>query len=220
MKFAVLAALFATTSAVKLQDDCKGNWCNKGLPYDLDEATLAKAQADDDAKNAWFDHTLVAKNIAENAHAAATAAAQAAGAADQAAGNAKLAASSDFAATPYKDAAFPDKEAANGAAVKAKEAALTAKYAADDDLVAKMLVMERRTRDFNSAKAAKEAADANLLANQERVAYEKDQLVRGQNQDRLKFVNGDTAVETSRIDSRHWEAQAKNGALLKSLASF
>ena len=91
---------------------------------------------------------------------------------------------------------------------------------AEDDLVAKMLVMERRTRDFNSAKAAKEASDANLLANQERVAYEKDQLVRGQNQDRLKFVNGDTAVETSRIDSRHWEAQAKNSALLKSLASF
>ena len=159
MKFAVLAALFATTSAVKLQDDCKGNWCNKGLPYDLDEATLAKAQADNDAKTAWFEHTTVAKNIAENAHAAATAAAQAAGAADQAAGNAKLAAASDFAATPYKDAAFADKEAANKAAVKAKEAALEAKYAAEDDLVAKMLVMERRTRDFNSSERGNDLVD-------------------------------------------------------------
>merc|ERR1719503_226939 len=210
MKFAVLAALFATSSAVKINDDCKGDWCNKGLPYDLDKATLDKAQADNDAKTAWYEHTKLAKEIAENAHAAATAAAQ----------NAKLAAASDFAATPYKDAGFPDKEAANKAAVKAKEGALEASYAADDDLVAKMLVMERRTRDFNSAKAAKEASDANLLANQERFAYEKDQLVRGQNQDRLKFVNGDTAVETSRIDSRHWEAQAANGRLLKSLASF
>merc|ERR1719503_15009 len=217
MKFAVLAALFATSSAVKINDDCKGDWCNKGLPYDLDKATLDKAQADNDAKTAWYEHTKLAKEIAENAHAAATAAAQAAAAANAAAGNAKLAAASDFAATPYKDAGFPDKEAANKAAVKAKEGALEASYAADDDLVAKMLVMERRTRDFNSAK---EASDANLLANQERFAYEKDQLVRGQNQDRLKFVNGDTAVETSRIDSRHWEAQAANGRLLKSLASF
>merc|ERR1719503_334522 len=140
MKFAVLAALFATSSAVKINDDCKGDWCNKGLPYDLDKATLDKAQADNDAKTAWYEHTKLAKEIAENAHAAATAAAQAA-----AAGNAKLAAASDFAATPYKDATFPDKEAANKAAVKAKEGSLEASYVADDDLVAKMLVMERRT---------------------------------------------------------------------------
>merc|ERR1712222_23433 len=80
--------------------------------------------------------------------------------------------------------------------------------------------MERRQRDFDSASAAKAASDANLKANQERVAWEKDQLLRGQNQDRLKFVNSDTAVRTSEITSRHWERQSANGALLKSLASF
>merc|ERR1712046_2470 len=220
MKFAVLAALFASTSAVKLQDDCGGKWCNQGLPYDLDEATLRKAEADNSAKTDWYEHTKLALEIAQNAHAAATAASKAATAADVAAGTAKSAASADFAATSYKDPVFYDKEAANGAAVHAKEASLDAAYKAEDDLVAKTLIMERRQRDFDSASAAKAASDANLKANQDRVAFEKDQLLRGQNQDRLKFVNGDTAVATSAIQSRHWERQAANGALLKSLASF
>ena len=40
MKFtsvAVLALFLATSQAVNLNlnDDCKGKWCNKGLPYDL-----------------------------------------------------------------------------------------------------------------------------------------------------------------------------------------
>ena len=220
MKFAVLAMLFASSSAVKINDDCKGDWCNKGLPYDLDEATLRAAEADNVRKTDWYEHTKLALEIAQNAHAAAAAASQAATAADSAAGTAKSAASSDFAATSYKDPVFYDKEAANGAAVHAKEDSLEAKYKAEDDLVAKNLIMERRQRDFDSASAAKAASDANLKANQERVAYEKDQLLRGQNQDRLKFVNLDTAVRTSEIQSRHWERQSANGALLKSLASF
>ena len=219
MKFAVLA-LLSTASALKLQDDCGGDWCNQGLPYDLDEGTLRKAEGDNAAKTAWYEHTKLALEIATNAQAAAAAAAKAAQAADAAAGNAKLAASSDFAATSYKAGEFYDKEAANKAAVKAKEGTLDARYKAEDELDAKTLIMERRSRDFNAAKAAKEASDANLKANQDRVAFEKDQLLRGQNQDRLKFVNGDTAVETSRIDSRHWERQAANGRLRKSLASF
>merc|ERR1712046_511108 len=213
MKFAVLAALFASTSAVKLQDDCGGKWCNQGLPYDLDEATLRKAEADNSAKTDWYEHTKLALEISQNAQAAATAASKAATAADVAAGTAKSAASADFSATSYKDPVFYDKEAANKAAVHAK-------FKAEDDLVAKTLIMERRQRDFDSASAAKAASDANLKANQERVATEKDQLLRGQNQDRLKFVNADTAVATSAIQSRHWERQAANGALLKSLASF
>lgn len=220
MKFAVLAALFATTSAVQLNDDCKGSWCNKGLPYDLDEATLRAAESDNVAKTEWYEHTKLALEIAQNAHAAATAATKAAQAADSAAGTAKGAASADFGATSYKDPVFYDKEAANKAAVHAKEDSLDARYKAEDDLVAKTLIMERRQRDFDSATAAKAASDANLKANQERVAYEKDQLLRGQNQDRLKFVNLDTAVKTSEIQSRHWERQASNAALLKSLASF
>merc|ERR1719224_162556 len=215
MKFAVLAALFASSSAVKLE----GDWKSTGLPYDLDEGTLRAAEADNSAKTDWYEHTKLALEIAQNAQAAATAASKAA-TADVAAGTAKSAASADFAATSYKDPVFYDKEAANAAAVKAKEASLDASYKAEDDLVAKTLIMERRQRDFDSASAAKAASDANLKANQERVAFEKDQLLRGQNQDRLKFVNGDTAVATSAIQSRHWERQASNGALLKSLASF
>merc|ERR1712161_50269 len=168
MKFAVAALLFASASAVKLQDDCGGKWCNQGLPYDLDEGTLRKAEADNVAKTDWYEHTKLALEIAQNAHAAPTAASKAAAAADSAAGTAKSAASADFASTS----------------------------------------------------AAKASSDANLLANQKRVAFEKDQLLRGQNQDRLKFVNGDTAVATSAIQSRHWERQASNGNLLKSLASF
>merc|ERR1711865_1301292 len=194
MKFAVAALLFASASAVKLQDDCGGKWCNQGLPYDLDEGTLRKAEADNVAKTDWYEHTKLALEIAQNAHAASTAAS--------------------------KDPVFYDKEASNGAAVHAKEDSLDASYKADDDLVAKSLIMERRQRDFDSASAAKASSDANLLANQKRVAFEKDQLLRGQNQDRLKFVNGDTAVATSAIQSRHWERQASNGNLLKSLASF
>merc|ERR1712086_270273 len=209
MKFAVAALLFASASAVKLQDDCGGKWCNQGLPYDLDEGTLRKAEADNVAKTDWYEHTKLALEISQNAHAAATAA-----------GTAKSAASADFASTSYKDPVFYDKESANGAAVHAKEDSLNASYKADDDLVAKSLIMERRQRDFDSASAAKAASDANLLANQKRVAFEKDQLLRGQNQDRLKFVNGDPAVATSAIQSRHWERQAANGSLMKSLASF
>merc|ERR1719503_335272 len=212
MKFAVLAALFASSSAVKLQDDCGGKWCNQGLPYDLDEGTLRKAEDDNVKKTDWYEHTKLALEIAQNAHAAATAASKAA--------TAKSAAIADFSSTSYKDPVFYDKEAANGAAVHAKEDSLDAKFKAEDDLVAKSLIMERRQRDFDGASAAKAASDANLKANQERVAWEKDQLLRGQNQDRLKFVNSDTAVRTSEITSRHWERQSANGALLKSLASF
>merc|ERR1719469_1130800 len=219
MKFAVAALLFASASAVKLQDDCGGKWCNQGLPYDLDEGTLRKAEADNVAKTDWYEHTKLALEIAQNAHAASTAASKAAAAADSAAGTAKSA-SAAFASTSYKDPVFYDKEASNGAAVHAKEDSLDASYKADDDLVAKSLIMERRQRDFDSASAAKASSDANLLANQKRVAFEKDQLLRGQNQDRLKFVNGETAVATSAIQSRHWERQASNGNLLKSLASF
>ena len=68
--------------------------------------------------------------------------------------------------------------------------------------------------------AAKAASDANLKANQDRVAYEKDQLERGENQDRLKFVNQATAAKTSEIQGKHDERERANGRLLKALASF
>merc|ERR1712032_531073 len=95
-----------------------------------------------------------------------------------------------FAATSYKShPAFEAAEAANGAAVKAKEASLDAHFKAFDDKVAKDLIEARKQRDLDAATAAKAAADANLAANDARVAWEKDQLERGQNQDRLKHVN-------------------------------
>merc|ERR1719201_86558 len=98
MKFtsiAVVALFVANSSAVLLQkdakskDDCGGKWCNKGLAYDLDEATLRKAEADNAAKTQHFNGATVADNNAIAAHAASTAAAGATAAADGAAGAAK-----------------------------------------------------------------------------------------------------------------------------------
>merc|ERR1719230_1768420 len=213
MKFtsvAVAALFLANTSAVLLRDDCKGKWCNKGLPYDLDVPTLNKAEADNVAKTQHF-------NGATKAGADATAK----GAANAAAGDAKSAAAAAFAGTSYKDApAFKAAEAANGAAVKAKEAALDASLKADDKKVADDLIAARKARDLAASTAAKAASDANLKANQERVAYEKDQLERGENQDRLKFVNEATAAKTSEIQGKHDERERANGRLLKALASF
>merc|ERR1711998_789996 len=72
MKFtslAVAALFLANSSAVLLQkqakDDCGGKWCNKGLAYDLDEATLRKAEADNAAKTQHFNGaTTAAANAA------------------------------------------------------------------------------------------------------------------------------------------------------------
>merc|ERR1719224_370719 len=109
MKFtsvAVAALFIAESQAVLLKDDCKGNWCNKGLPYDLDVPTLNKAEADNVAKTQHF-------NGATKADAVATATAAAAGA-DAAAGAAKSDAAAAFAGTSYKDKpAFGAAEAAN-----------------------------------------------------------------------------------------------------------
>merc|ERR1719243_18193 len=224
MKFtslAVIAALFASSNAVLLKDDCKGSWCNKGLPYDLNVPTLNKAEADNVAKTQHFNGATKADAAATATAAASGADAAAKGAADAAAGDAKAAAAAAFAGTSYKDAgAFKAAEAANAAAVKAKEATLDAKLKADDKKVADDLIAARKARDLAASTAAKAASDANLKANQERVAYEKDQLERGENQDRLKFVNEATAAKTSEIQGKHDERERANGRLLKALASF
>ena len=152
---------------------------------------------------------------------AAQAADDAATQADSAASAAKAAASGTFAASDYTNRGqFKGDEYANFAAVKAKEHALDQKWRADDELVAKNLVLARRQRDFDAAEAAKKASDANLAANQKRFAFEQDELVKGQDQDRLKFVDEDTAAELSRIQGKHWDRQYSNGFLKKSLASF
>merc|ERR1712010_262559 len=170
MKFtslAVAALFLANSSAVLLQkqskDDCGGKWCNKGLAYDLDEGTLRKAEADNAAKTQHFNGSTVAANAA--------------------AGEAKAAASAGLAKATET---YPDRpnyesaRAANEAAVHAKEAALDASLKAHDDDVAKSLINARKDRDLAASTAAKAASDANLKSNQERVAWEKDQLMKGQ----------------------------------------
>merc|ERR1719460_3254847 len=210
MKFAIAALLLANTQAVKLQDDCGGKWCNKGLAYDYDEPTLKKAEADNVAKTHHFNGSTMSDTHAKEAAAAA-------GGATAAAGTAKAAASAEFAGTSYKDkAAFAKAEAA----IKAKEAALDASLKADDSKVEADLISARKGRDLAASTAAKARSDANLKANQERFAFEKDQLERGQNQDRLKHVNEDTVAKTSEIQGKHDEREGANGRLLKALASF
>merc|ERR1719171_638582 len=228
MKFtsvAVAALFVANTQAVLLQkkDVCGDgkSWCNKGLPYDLDVPTLNKAEADNVAKTQADNGAAKADAGAAAAAAAAGADAAAKSAANAAAGAAKSDAAAAFAGTSYKDkAAFGAAEAANAAAVKAKEAALDASLKADDAKLAADIVAARKARDHAASSAAKAASDANLKANQDRVAYEKDQLERGQNQDRLKFVNENTAAKTSEIQGKHDERERVNGRLLKAMASF
>merc|ERR550537_1341340 len=161
MKFtsvAIVALFLANTSAVKLQDDCDGKWCNKGLAYDLDEGTLRKAEADNVAKNQHFNGATVAAGNAASTYAGATAAANAAAAADAAAGQAKAAAAATFAGSDYKNRdQFKADEAANGAAVHAKEAALDASLKAADDERAKQLISARKDRDLAASTAAKAA---------------------------------------------------------------
>merc|ERR1719198_2833122 len=170
----------------------EGDWKSTGLPYDFDEPTRDKAKADAVAKTQAFNGATKAHDEAAAAQAAANAAEAATKAADTAAGKAKADASAAFAGTSYKAPGFPAAEAANGAAVKAKEASLDAHLKAFDD----------------------------KAANHARVAYEKDQLERGQNQDRLKEVNENTSAKTSEILGKHDERERANGRLLKAIASF
>merc|ERR1712023_350532 len=181
--------------------------------------TRDKAKANAVAKTHAFNGATKAHDEAAAAQAAANAHEAATAAADKAAGDAKAAAAAKFAGTSYKSPDFPAAEAANGAAVKAKEASLDAHLKAFDDKVAKDLIEARKQRDLDAAIAAKNAADANLAANNARVAWEKDQLERGQNQDRLKHVNENTSAKTSEILGKHDERERANGRLLKALAS-
>ena len=221
MKFAIAGLLLAQSQAVLLSDDCDGKWCNKGLAYDLDEKTLRKAEADNVVKTQHFNGATIADANAKAAASAASSHASSTAAADAAAGQAKAEAAAKFAGTDYTDrAAFLKAEAEHAAAVKAKEAALDAKLKAEDDSREKDLISARKGRDLDSSTAAKKRSDANLKSNQDRVTYEKDQLVRGEDQDRLKKVIEDTKAKTSEIEDKHDQREGANGRLLKALASF
>merc|ERR1719453_1447975 len=161
MKFAVAALLVASTSAVLLQKEAKGD-NGSGLSYALDVPTLNKAEADNVAKTQHFNGATKADAVATATAAAAGADAAAKGAANAAAGAAKSDAAAAFAGTSYKDkAAFPAAEAANAAAVKAKEAALDASLKADDAKVAADIIAARKARGLAASTAAKAASDAN-----------------------------------------------------------
>merc|ERR1712194_523504 len=108
MKFTVAALLIASTSAVQIQDDCNGKWCNKGLAYDFDEPTRNAAHAGKVAKDHAFNGATKAHNEAASAQAAANASEAATNAADGAAGAAKSDTAAKFAGTSYTDkAAYP-----------------------------------------------------------------------------------------------------------------
>merc|ERR1719454_1457624 len=229
MKFAsvaVLALFLADSQAVLLQkeakagDDCGEVGCKKHVSYEFNWPDLRSAEAHNVAANQHFAGATKAAADAAATMGAATAASTAATAADAASGSAKTDAAAAFAGTNYHDPGFPAAEAANAAAVKDKEAKLDASLKAHDLQVEKTLISARKDRDLAASTAAKAASDASLKSNQERFAYEKDQLEKGENQDRLKFVNQATAAKTSEIQGKHDERERANGRLLKALASF
>jgi hypothetical protein len=218
MKFAIAALLLANTQAVLLKGD---DGCVKGVAYDYDEPCLKKAEAKAAAKTQHFNGSTLSDSHAKAAASAAASAAAATAAADTEAGAAKAAAAGKFAATSYKDkAAFKAAEAEHFAAVKAKEAAFDAAQKASDDKDAKDLISARAGRDLASSTFNKNRADTVLKQNQDRFAFEKDQLERGQNQDRLKKVIEDTTAKTSELQDKADQRERSNGKLLKALASF
>lgn len=216
--FAVLALFLVSSEAVLLRKGTHGD-NGKGLSYDLDVPTLNKAMADDVAKNQAFNGATAADLAAAATHAASTAAASSTAAADSGAGLAKSGTAATWAGTSYKSADKPGVEAAKDAAIKAKEGSIDSSLKAFDDDVAKSLIHARKDRDLAAATAAKNAADANLKSNQDRVAYEKDQLHRGENQDRLKHLDEMDKAKTSEIEGKHDERERSNGRLFKALAN-
>merc|ERR1719199_1936298 len=184
----------------------------KKLPYDLDVPTMDAAIADAAHKNRLNNGASDAHDAATAATNAATAAHSAAASASGASASARGAAKGTFDATDYKDGAT---YAANEATHKASVAA---KNKAQDQMVHDQIVEDRANRDHAAATAAKNAADANEAANRARVAYEKDQFIRGQNQDRNKELGENDRAEMSRIQDKHDQRGAANARLKKALA--
>ena len=220
MKFTstlVVALLVATSTAVRLE---KKDDNGTGLSYDLDVPALRKAEADNAAKTQAFNGATAAHSTATNNMNVAKTNLDSATSANTAALKERTEADDEFKLGNYKKAAFPGQEDRRTTAVGAQDAALNSKLQAFDDHVEKTHIFNRKTRDLNAATAAKDASDANLEANQNRVANEKDQLMRGENQDRLKFVNQDSKAKVSEIQAKHDERERANARLFKALASF
>ena len=223
MKFTsvAVAALLGTASAVKLNDACGKNdtWCNKGLPYDYDQPTLAAAQAENARTTQSYNAAKDALQVATLAHAAALAADNAATATDLSANQARSGAFATLEGSDYKDrSTYSGDEASWNGSLKAREGTWDAKLKADDNLVAKTLFMERKQQDFDAWAAKKAASDANLAANEDRWAFEQDQLWRGMNQDRIKFAAEDHANAKAVINVAHDERAYSNSRLMKLVA--
>merc|ERR1711981_154576 len=188
-------------------------------PYDLDVPTMDAAIADAAHKNRLNNGASDAHDAATAATNAATAAHSSAASAAGAAGGARSDAKAAFDGTPYtQTAAYAGAEATHKASVAAHEAAVDAKNKAQDQMVHDQIVEDRARRDHEAATAAKNAADANEAANRARVAYEKDQFIRGQNQDRNKELKENDAAEMSRIQDKHDQREGANARLKKALA--
>merc|ERR1719506_1752342 len=163
----------------------------KKLPYDLDVPTMDAAIADAAHKNRLNKGAADAHSSATGTADAATATHSGASAANGAAASARGAAKGAFDSTDYHDgAAYAGAEATHKASVAAHEAATD----------------------------AQNAADANEAANRARVAYEKDQFIRGQNQDRNKHLDEDDKANMSRIQDQHDQREGANARLKKALA--
>ena len=224
MKFlsiAVAALLLDSTSAIVLKgkDDCNGKWCNKGLSYDFDEKPLRAAESDNTRKTQSFEGAKRAHDLAKAEHEAAVAKAAATEAADTEAGAEKSKARADLTSTSHLDPSYESNEKAYEKSVYKKWSTYDAKLKAKDNEVEKSHILNRKERDLDAATASKSKSDANLKSNQDRVTWEKDQLVKGEDQDRLKFVREDHIVQKSIIDGKHDEREGSNGRLLKTLAS-
>merc|ERR1711934_890651 len=184
----------------------------KKLPYDLDVPTMDAAIADAAHKNRLNNGASDAHDAATAATNAATAAHSAAASASGASASARGDAKTAFDGTDYKDGAtYAANEATHKASVAANEAAVDAKNKAQDQMVHDQIVEERANRDHAAATAAKKAA------NRARVAYEKDQFIRGQNQDRNKELGENDRAEMSRIQDKHDQREAANARLKKAL---
>ena len=189
MKFAsiaVVALFLANTSAIRLEDDCGGKWCNKGLPYDLDEKTLKDAQDDNAAKSMYLKAAKKAQEQAAKDQEDAKDKAESTSKADDKAKEAKSKLKAEVAGATLTSPAFNDAEVKYKESQKTKQATYDASLNAADAETAATHILNRKNRDLAAATAAKKASDANLAANEARVAKEQDQLHRGENQDRLR----------------------------------
>jgi len=223
MKFTsslVVCLLVATSSAVRLDKKDDSYNAKPGVAYDLDVPSLRSAEADNAAKTQAFNGATAAHATATTNTNVAKANLDSTTAANAAALKERTEASDEFKLGNYKKAAFAGEEGRRTTAVGDQDSSLNAKLQAFDDHVEKTHILNRKTRDLNAATDAKDKSDANLLNNQNRVANEKDQLLRGENQDRLKFVNQDSAIKVSEIQGKHDERERANQRLFKALASF